>query len=215
MPDPQSQYVVNRSTLPVCPAGSGSNCRPVEDDDVDWACADCGRPIDRRRKRGARKGSPERWQPVRPRIERQILKNAVTGCWEWIAHKNKGGYGILHVRGRAMLAHRASFEEFVRKIGPGMEIDHLCRNRACVNPEHLEEVTSQENHLRSPLDVASRHARKTHCPHGHEYTPETTLLQPQSYDKRKFARLCGTCYADRAHRLKTLAQHLAEQEQVA
>lgn len=171
-----------------------------------------GGPVPKPRTRPA---TPSRWQPVRPRLEERHVKNAITGCWEWIASLNgKSGYGTLNVRGRATLAHRASYEEFVGPIPEGHEIDHLCRNRKCINPEHLEPVTSSENHRRSPTDKASIHAKKTHCPKGHEYTPENTWMQPQWKYPHRFARVCRTCYPTRDH-LQTLAEHLAEKEQAS
>lgn len=164
--------------------------------------------------RGPRKKKPVpgKWLPVRPRLEARHVKNEVTGCWEWTAGTNGvSGYGTINVRGRQTLAHRASYEEYVGPIPEGRELDHLCRNRKCINPAHLDPVTSSENHRRSPLDKAGQHAKKTHCPKGHEYTPDNTWMQPQWKYPHRFARVCRTCYPERKH-YKTLAQHLAEQE---
>lgn len=96
--------------------------------------------------------------------------NDATGCWEWNALCNSDGYGKYYL-GRYRGAHRVSFESLVGLIPDGLQLDHLCRVRRCVNPTHLEPVTSRENILRSN-GVAALHAIKTHCINGHELTPE-------------------------------------------
>ena len=93
-----------------------------------------------------------------------------TGCWEWTAYRNPMGYGQVGFGGRVVLAHRAVYEVLVRPIPDGLTLDHLCRNPGCVNPDHLEPVTTQENsrrgdHSRNGADQRA----KTHCPQGHPY----------------------------------------------
>lgn len=95
----------------------------------------------------------------------QLVRVSPAGCWEWIAGKSLG-YGVVRWRGKKSYAHRVFYEALVGQIPDGKTIDHLCRNRACVNPEHMEPVSRGENVLRGEGRTAAN-ARKTHCPMGH------------------------------------------------
>ncbi|MGB9791518.1 MAG: HNH endonuclease signature motif containing protein [Thermacetogeniaceae bacterium] len=112
-------------------------------------------------------------------------------CWEWTAYK-QNGYGQFKLGSRVVLAHKYAYELLVGPIPEGKQLDHLCRNRACVNPKHLEPVTPKENIHRSPTAPAAINSRKTHCIHGHEFTPENTLIQHGRW------RLCRECSRQRA-----------------
>ncbi len=96
------------------------------------------------------------------------------GCWLWTASKFRNGYGQFYDGQRNTGAHQFSFEFFKGRVPAGLQIDHLCRTRHCVNPDHLEAVTCQENLLRSGDTIATKHAAKTHCPQGHLYDEDNT-----------------------------------------
>lgn len=92
-----------------------------------------------------------------------------SGCWEWVGAKSGVGYGTVTVGGsHTKSAHRWMYEQVKGPIPDGMTLDHLCRKRDCVNPDHLEVVTMTENVLRGDGPTA-RNARKTHCARGHQY----------------------------------------------
>lgn len=142
----------------------------------------------------------------RPAIDRFAERVALTdsGCVEWIGCTT-GVYGVFklgrdHGR-RQVYVHRWSYEHHVGPIPVGLEIDHLCRNVLCVNPDHLEPVTPRVNTMRSE-NPTSLNARKTHCIHGHPFEGDNLLV---SFDGRR--RYCRTCKRqnDRARlaRLKT------------
>lgn len=97
-----------------------------------------------------------------------------TDCWEWQNCKDGGGYGMFSVNDKLIKVHRFSYEIHKGKIPNGMQIDHLCRVRHCVNPEHLEVVTQKENVLRGVGHTAIN-ARKTHCLRGHLLPKEKDL----------------------------------------
>lgn len=116
------------------------------------------------------------------------------GCWPWRGPLTRDGYGRF---GRpARLAHRLAYELMRRPIPEGFVIDHLCRNRRCVNPVHMEAVKQRENILRSPHTMPNRNAAKTHCPQGHPYSPENTY-QTRTRDGRR-RRECRACRRERA-----------------
>ena len=122
-------------------------------------------------------------------------------CWEWTGSLSPEGYGRISVGGRPMYAHRLSCEDAHGPIPDGYTVDHLCRVRKCVRPDHLEPVTQRENCLRGE-SPAAKHARKTHCVHGHEFTRENTYVRPDSPPGRPY-RECRTCIRARTARKKS------------
>lgn len=127
-------------------------------------------------------------------IERLLEKAEVQedGCWIWTGTVGENGYGRITFDGVGGIpVHRFAWETLVGPIPPGLEPDHLCLVRACVNPDHLEPVTRRVNTLRSNNPTAVN-ARKTHCRRHHEFTPENTYMM-------RGQRRCRQCLAINSH----------------
>lgn len=108
--------------------------------------------------------------PASERLARLYVVDASTGCWNWIGHVGANGYGNWRgTGGKRGPAHRRAWEVLVGPISPDLYLDHLCLNKRCINPSHLEPVTPQENTRRWADTV-------TECPQGHAYTDENTRL---------------------------------------
>lgn len=155
--------------------------------------------------RWQRYGDPHMLTRVRAREEDAIyrfLENIApheSGCWNWTGRTmRKEGYAVLVIKSGSPLelGHRFSYRFFTGPIPDGLVIDHLCRNRRCVNPDHLEAVTLGENVLRG-VGTSALNAVKTHCPKGHPYDAENTYVRR---DRR--GRLCRACGRARYHRLQ-------------
>lgn len=110
-------------------------------------------------------------------------------CWEWLGSRTSGGYGNLRVDGRNDYAHRVSYRLTYGSIPDGLVIDHLCRNRACVRPDHLEAVSAGENVRRGAAPYGPiRHQ----CKHGHDITDATNV-----YTAPDGSRRCRVCASER------------------
>lgn len=112
-----------------------------------------------------------------------------TPCWIWNGYVSEDGYGRLG----KIVAHRMVYEERVGPVPDGLELDHLCRQRDCVNPAHLEPVTHAENIRRGVWTLRS------HCRQGHEFTPENTYVDPHG---QRFCRTCRRAYMRRWRRAR-------------
>jgi len=142
---------------------------------------------------------------------------AASGCWEMDGWHDRDGYAHFHKSKYESKAHRISYEFHKGKIPTGLTIDHLCKNKGCVNPEHLEPVTSEENASRHKAEgfkrwyaglpeneqraflerssikashiAAKKKLAATHCKRGHEWKPETTYIVPGNGHRR-----CNICF---------------------
>ena len=132
---------------------------------------------------------PDRfWAKVSPDTE--------TGCWRWTA-AIVNGYGRFNPRGQGTwLAHRAAYIALVGPVPGGLPLDHLCRNRACVNPAHLEPVTNAENILRGE-GYSAINARVTHCPKGHPLFGDNLWVRKRTWGDQ---RECRQCHRNRVRR---------------
>lgn len=115
----------------------------------------------------------------------------VTQCWNWILSLDKDGYGVTNLKGKTFKAHRLYYQLFKGQLIKGMVIDHICRNRKCVNPEHLRQVSPRTNVFENSEALAFKNKQKTHCKNGHEYSVENTRITPAK------GRVCRTCDRER------------------
>jgi hypothetical protein len=115
-------------------------------------------------------------------------------CWVWLAYTGTDGYGRARSQGRQLVVHRVIYQLVMGVVlPPEIQVDHLCRNRSCVNPVHLEPVTASENLRRA--DPLAYQKAKTHCPSGHAYDEQNTRRHP-----RTGGRTCRACHRDSERR---------------
>ena len=112
-------------------------------------------------------------------------------CWEWIGHKNIG-YGVFWFNGKNRRAHRVSYELLNGSISEELVIDHVCRNRACVNPDHLDQVPTHEN-LRRGEGFVGKNFRKKYCDYGHPLFGKNLTFWKSKRTVSGVVRVCKRC----------------------
>jgi hypothetical protein len=148
-------------------------------------------------------GIPRVRGTLEQRFWSKVYMDPNCGCWLWAGDGSKR-YGTIGIRidnrQKRIYAHRLSYEMHIGPIPEGKEIDHTCRVTFCVNPRHLEPVTTLENHRRMPSESRHRPYR-THCANGHEFTPENTRRIERKKYPYKVCIICSRA-AFRRHDLK-------------
>lgn len=114
------------------------------------------------------------------------------GCWEWQGSATPKGYGRIWVGEKLLYVHRAAYEALVGEIPEGLQLDHLCRNRGCWRPDHLDPVTNRVNAQRGEAGsyLGAKNLNKTHCPQGHPYDGDNLRVNARGW------RYCRTCRRD-------------------
>lgn len=129
------------------------------------------------------------------RLLDKVERVTESGCWVFSGAVDPCGYARIALNGVNRQAHRVSYELHVGEIPAGMQIDHLCKVRCCVNPAHLEVVTQAENTRRADSYAKGHKRNKTHCPSGHEYSDESTGWRKnvKSNGEVNLVRYCKSC----------------------
>ena len=133
---------------------------------------------------------------INPKMKDMILFRYTeldNGCWRWNGSMNKkSGYGVMHSFGYGYVyAHRVSYLYHYGSLDCDLVIDHICRNRLCINPSHLRQVTQKVNILENSNSFCVKNKRKTECINGHEFSIENTIFKPNGY------RVCRVCISNR------------------
>jgi len=131
------------------------------------------------------------WSGLPFQIEKYVVPEPNSGCWLWVGglRDKKEGYGGCGWQGKIWRSHRLAYTLLRGPVAPDLTLDHLCRNRICCNPDHLEPVARGINIARG-IGVAPKNALKTHCPQGHEYTETNTYV----WKSQRFCRTCHNVY---------------------
>ena len=162
----------------------------------EMTCLTCGRVFASGRALGGHRYMHYPRPTKAERFWAKVNRSADAECWLWLGYTGRNGYGSFSESrhggrpGRTRVAHRVAYELTAGPIPVGFEIDHLCRNRSCVNPAHLEAVPPYVNNMRSDSPT-SKNARKTHCPYGHPYAGDNLYFHAGSNGRR-----CRACHRE-------------------
>lgn len=127
----------------------------------------------------------------------KVERRGAHECWPWLGSINEQGYGQVSINRITWRAHRLAVRLDGRKIPPAMVVDHICRNRSCVNPGHLRVVTPKENTLENSEHWSAKYAARDHCSKGHKYTPETSFVKQRGHRSYRVCRICQRGYTRR------------------
>lgn len=152
----------------------------VRSDGLSGECKPCRLELSRAQRKSERRIRPTPIQRLEAKLERRP-----NGCWNWTGLLDRDGYGKMKVDGKTVRPHRFAYENARGPIPCGLELDHLCRNPRCANPDHLEAVDTRTNTLRG-TNPPAQNARKTHCKRGHLLTGDNLRMSGGS-------RVCRTC----------------------
>jgi hypothetical protein len=141
---------------------------------------------------------------MQSRFDSKVARDPAGHCWVWTASRSPEGYGRFWLNGQNLYAHRVSYGLWVGPIPEGLTLDHLCRNRACVNPDHLEPVSIAENIERGEAGAKKRNA--THCVQGHPLSGENLYVKPNGF------RVCRTCARAATRRYEQRSRERLESE---
>lgn len=129
------------------------------------------------------------------RIEQKYIPEPNSGCWLWTGALSTGGYGMIGTNKKVRYAHKLLFEEKFGPVPEGLELDHLCRVRGCVNPDHLEAVTRRENIMRG-IGPSAMQAKQTHCKNGHPLSGENLVTNKGKYGPMRQCKTCRIKYLE-------------------
>lgn len=146
--------------------------------------------------------------PTTEQLKSRLLKHSIpvteSGCWVWLGSSTQAGYGVMWNGEHNTSAHRIAHEVFIGPIEDGHTVDHLCRVRCCVNPDHLESVPHSVN-LQRGETLNAKEVRVTHCPSGHAYTDVNT-------NRWGGMRRCRVCDREKHREKRLLRQILSIKE---
>jgi hypothetical protein len=138
----------------------------------------------------------------------RVAVDRVGNCWIWTGNINTLGYSVFWSNGAGVLGHRHAYLSLVGQHAPGLQLDHLCRRRHCVNPAHLEPVTIAENVRRglAPLVNGRNQSDKTRCPAGHPYDEENTINVKTKAGYGRGCKECRRVHSRNWHRRKAASR---------